>query len=335
MTRIDHLNLRSFDLNLLLAFDALMQERSVTRAAACLRIKQPAMSHALATLRVLLGDELFIRVGYQMEPTLRARELQMPIRELLDATQKLLLANPSFDPAVDERTFRIGLSIQSEPLLVSELFADLALSAPRVKLLLSQTSRERAYDALDAEQIDFAIGYLPGGSGWHHRQGMFDLGVVCCFHPSLLPYQVPVRLDQYKASRHALISAKSNLLGYLEDALTEAGVEIEPVLAAPNFLTLFATVARAPLMATVPAIIARHYAPMFGLVASPLPFAFPSFPVELIWHARSQGDSAHAWLRGKIEQSAAAMIPADMIQPGSSGAAAGVAARGRRRRDRT
>lgn len=313
MARIDHLNLKSFDLNLLLAFDALMQERSVTRAAACLHIKQPAMSHALATLRVLLGDELFVRVGYQMEPTLRARELQAPIRELLGATQKLLLANPSFDPAVDERTFRIGISIQSEALLVSELIADLALSAPRVKLLLSQTSRERAYDALDAEQIDFAIGYLPGGSGWHRRTELYDLGVVCCFHPSQLPYQVPVRLDQYKTSRHALISAKSSLLGYLEDALEEAGVEIEPVLAAPNFLTLLTTVARAPLMATVPAIIAKHYAPLFGLATSPLPFRFRSFPVEIIWHARSEEDSAHVWLRRRIEQSAAAIIAPDIV----------------------
>ncbi|WP_084545570.1 LysR family transcriptional regulator [Cupriavidus malaysiensis] len=313
MTRIDHLNLKSFDLNLLLAFDALMQERSVTRAAACLRIKQPAMSHALATLRVLLGDELFVRVGYQMEPTLRARELQAPIRALLDATQKLLLANASFDPAADERTFRIGLSIQSESLLVSELFADLALSAPRVKLLLSQTNRERAYDALDAEQIDFAIGYLPGGSGWHRRTELFDLGVVCCFHPALLPYQAPIRPDQYLASRHALISAKNSMLGYLEDALHEAGVKIEPVLAAPNFLTLLSTVARAPLVATVPAIIARHYAPLFGLVASALPFPFPSFPVELIWHARSQEDRAHMWLRDRIEQSAAAIVPADRV----------------------
>ena len=153
MSRIDHFNLRSFDLNLLLAFDALMQERSVTRAAACLRIKQPAMSHALSTLRLLMDDELFVRVGYHMEPTLMARELHAPVRELLEASQRLLLSRRSFDPATDEHTFRIGISIQSESLLVSELFADLAVSAPRVKLLLSPTSRERAFDALDAEQL--------------------------------------------------------------------------------------------------------------------------------------------------------------------------------------
>jgi DNA-binding transcriptional LysR family regulator len=307
MTRIDHFNLRSFDLNLMLAFDALMQERSVTRAAACLHIRQPAMSHALSTLRLLLEDELFIRVGYQMEPTLKARELHGPIRELLSASQKLLLSRSNFDPATDERTFKIGLSIQSESQLVSELFADIAISAPGVKLLLSPTSKEQVYDALDGERIDLAIGYLPGGSGWHHRTQLFDLGAVCCFHPALLPFKSPIQLDQYQASRHAMISAKESLYGYMEEAIHDAGVAITPVLAAPSFLTLFATVTRAPLLTTVPSIVARRYAPMFGLETSPLPFAFPSFPVELIWHARSQEDGASQWLRDRVQACVKAM----------------------------
>ncbi|GAB2475808.1 LysR family transcriptional regulator [Comamonas humi] len=310
MSRIDHFNLRSFDLNLMLAFDALMQERSVTRAAACLRIQQPAMSHALATLRLLLSDELFVRVGYRMEPTLKARALHEPVRRLLHDSQQLLLSRPDFDPATDERTFRIALSIQSESQLVSELFADLAVSAPRVKLLLSRTSREHAYEALDAERIDAAIGYLPGGSGWHHRTQLFDLGVLCCFHPQLLPFEPPLSLEQYQSARHAMLSAKDSLYGYMEDAIHAAGVAIDPVLAAPSFLTLFATVARAPLVTTVPSLVAWRYAALFGLQSSPLPFRFPSFPVELIWHGRSHGDGAHQWLRGRIEASARAMIAA-------------------------
>lgn len=308
MSRIDHFNLRSFDLNLMLAFDALMQERSVTRAAACLRVRQPAMSHALATLRLLLADELFIRVGHQMAPTAKALALHGPVRELLAASQKLLLSPSTFDPAVDARTFRIGLSIQSESQLISELFADIAVSAPGVKLLLSSTSKEQVYDALDEERIDLAIGYLPGGSGWHQRTQLFDLGTVCCFHPGLLPFAPPISLDDYQASRHAMISAKDSLYGYMEDAIRAAGITVQPVLAAPNFLTLFATVTRAPLLTTVPSIVAKRYAPMFGLQTSPLPFAFPSFPVALIWHARSQEDGASQWLRERIQTSVNAMV---------------------------
>ena len=115
-----------------------------------------------------------------------------------------------------------------------------------------------------------------------------------------------------------MISAKDSLYGYLEDALEAAGVAINPVLAASNFLTLFATVARAPLLTTVPAIVARHYAPLFGLAISPLPFAFPSFPVELVWHARSHEDSAHRWLRQRLERSAQAIVPADMVRTPSA-----------------
>lgn len=308
MGRIDHLNLRSFDLNLLLAFDALVQERSVTRAAACLGIKQPAMSHALSTLRMLLGDEILVRVGHRMEPTLKARELHAPLRLLLEDSQKLLLSGRRFDPAVDERTFRIGLSIQAESLLIAELFADLAHSAPRVKLLISATSRERAHGALDSEQIDLAIGFLPEGNACHRRSPLFDFGVVCCFDPKQLGFEAPIHLSQYQAGRHALLSAKNNLYGYIEDALNEAGIETHPVLAAPHFLTLLAAAARAPLIATIPALVAERYAPLFGLAISPLPFDFPSFPIVLAWHARSHDDAAHQWLRNRIEQSARAVV---------------------------
>jgi LysR family transcriptional regulator, mexEF-oprN operon transcriptional activator len=106
MDTIDHFNLRSFDLNLLVAFDALMEEGNVTRAARRLKIQQPAMSHNLSTLRVLFQDELFVRVGQTMRPTARANKLAGPIRNALNQAQAALASADVFDPATENRVFR-------------------------------------------------------------------------------------------------------------------------------------------------------------------------------------------------------------------------------------
>src|SRR3974390_1947397 len=96
MKNINHFNLRSFDLNLLIAFDALMKDRSVTKAAARLKVQQPALSHHLSALRVLLDDELFIRVGNDMQPTAKAEALADGVAQILAGAQALILAQDTF-----------------------------------------------------------------------------------------------------------------------------------------------------------------------------------------------------------------------------------------------
>ncbi|WP_039906505.1 LysR family transcriptional regulator, partial [Acetobacter tropicalis] len=110
MKPIDHFNLRSFDLNLLIAFDALVSERSVTKAARRLRIQQPAMSHALATLRHLLADDILVRTGAIMQPTAKAAAMAPQIHTLLRQTQGILTAEDQFDPRTEQRIFRFGFS---------------------------------------------------------------------------------------------------------------------------------------------------------------------------------------------------------------------------------
>src|SRR5689334_21702964 len=117
MQPIDHFNLWSFDLNLLMAFDALMRERSVTRADTRLKIQQSAMSHNLGTLRVLMDDELFIRVGQVMKPTPRAVALAAPIGRILEQAQHAITTRETFRPEEEERTFSIGFSSELEVLL--------------------------------------------------------------------------------------------------------------------------------------------------------------------------------------------------------------------------
>src|SRR4029079_13537643 len=136
MTSIDHANLSRLDLNLLVAFDALLTERSVTRAAARLGLGQSAMSHNLGRLRTLFGDELLTRGAEGMRPTPRALALADPVRVTLAQIQAAVLQREAFDPATADRPFRIGLADSIEVALIPGLMARLRGAAPDVALRL-------------------------------------------------------------------------------------------------------------------------------------------------------------------------------------------------------
>ena len=302
MAPIDHFNLRSFDLNLLLAFDALCVERSVTKAAARLRVQQPAMSHALSTLRMLLQDELFVRTGQRMDPTPRARSLAGPIRDLLEGVQRTLFTEAPFEPATAERTFRLGLSDQLEAVLVPGLLARLRAEAPGVRLLARATDRQRVYAMLDEGAIDLAIGYFQPAGPWQRSLELYLETHLALLNPRLLPLPIPLGLDAYLGADHAMVSSRDRLAGYMEEAFAEAGVAPRVVLASPHFLTLAFAAARAPVIATLPSRIAERCAASLGLAASPLPFELAGFPVALLWHGRDDRDTGLAWLRAMIER---------------------------------
>lgn len=309
MAVIDHFNLRSFDLNHLLAFDALMQERSVTRAASRLKVGQPAMSHALANLRLLLADDLLVRVGQAMQPTPRAEALAGRVRALLSKTQDVLFATDDFDPALSAREFRIGLSNEMELLLLPALLARLCRDAPGVRLMAKVASRDTLPAMLDEGTIDLAVGCLSEGPSWHRQTVLYEETHLCCFNPGLLAIETPVNLQDYLTLPHALMSLKDNLLGCLEDALARAGAKVNAVVSAPHLIALVASVADAPLLATLPSRIVRRYAPQFGLTVSPIPLDLQSFPVRAVWHARSDRDQGTRWMVGIVEAWATLMKP--------------------------
>lgn len=300
MTAVDHFNLRSFDLNLLLAFDALMQELSVTRAAERLRIQQPAMSHALRTLRTLLQDPLFVRIGSGMVPTARASELADRVRRILQDTQDALLRRPDFDPARAQAALRIGINLQLEMSVLPPLVAELRQVAPNVSVVTSPISRHTAFRLLDEGGLDLLLGFLPGGASWHERERLFDESHACCFNRASTGLEVPISLADYKAAAHGFISTQDNPAGYLAEALARRRIRPRVAVSSPNFITLAAAALAAPIVVTMATRIARQCAPMLGLATSPLPFSLAPLPIDMIWHARSQGDPLHAWFRDRV-----------------------------------
>ncbi|MDS7594031.1 LysR family transcriptional regulator [Agrobacterium tumefaciens] len=302
MQVIDHFNLRSFDLNLLIAFDAMMEEMSVTRAAQRLKIQQPAMSHNIATLRTLFQDELFIRVGQVMKPTARALNLSGPVRQALRQAQAAVLMADEFNPATEQRTFRLGLSSEVELLLLPDLTARLRNIAPGIRILARGGDAQEVESMLDAGVIDLSVGcsYLPDSR--HHSEPLYQSSLLCCFNPQLMNLSSPVSRNDYMAAQHAVISQTDSLHGCVKDALEHAGADLEVVAAAPDFMSILATARSSAVIATVSSRIALRYGPLLGLEVSPVPLALSFPPVAMVWPLHMHTDLGCAWLRQQIRE---------------------------------
>jgi DNA-binding transcriptional LysR family regulator len=306
---IDTVNLSRIDLNLLVHFDALLTERSVTRAAARVGIGQSAMSHNLARLRDLFGDELLTRGPDGLRLTPRAAALVEAVRATLTHIQALVSRDQSFDPATTARTFRFGLPDSMEVLIMPALLAHLREVAPGIQLRLSNFDFSRLLDELDADELDLAIGYdaFPQGQVHHKRRLLFTETYLCIFNAETTGIAPPISIDDYVRLPHVVTSLKPgrSVRGVVDEALEKRGLQRTIALTTPRFLTVPSLLLRAPVIASMHGRLARLFAADLGLSISPPPVALPEVAVSLLWHASYDRDPAHQWLRHLIVRLAA------------------------------
>ncbi len=300
---IDHTTLARLDLNLLVAFDALLTERSVTRAAQRVGLGQSAMSHNLARLRDLFGDELLTRTPDGMQPTPRAAALTEKLRQALSQIEALVSRRADFDPQTAEQTFRIGLPDSMEVLLMPALLAHLRASAPGIKLRFQAIGDpSHILDDLDADRLDIAIGVgpLPEGRTHHKRRRLLTAKFLCMYNADLVQVATPISLDDYVRLPHVLTSIRQGERGVVDDALAKLGLSRSIAVITPRFLAVPFLVRGAPVITTMHAQLARLFATSLGLSLSPPPVDLPDLPLSLLWHASYDHDPAHLWLRQTI-----------------------------------
>ncbi|WP_420966602.1 LysR family transcriptional regulator [Bradyrhizobium sp. B120] len=303
---IDTVNLGRIDLNLLVHLNALLTERSVTRAASSVGIGQSAMSHNLARLRELFDDELLTRAADGMRLTPRAMTLVDPVRTALAQVETVLLRDQSFDPATAVRTFRLGLSDSMEILIVPRLLARMREIAPGIYLRLYNVDTSRLLDDLDADEVDLALSYGPIQQGQlHHKQRvLFTESFLCMFNAEKTGITPPISLEDYVRLPHVLTSLRPGrtVRGFVDEALEELGLQRSVALTTPRFLTVPYLVAQAPVIVTMGARLARRFAADLGLSLSPPPVKVKDVTVSLLWHASYHHDPAHVWLRDQLVQ---------------------------------
>ena len=305
---IDHANLGRFDLNLLVALDALLTERNVTRAAARVGLGQSAMSHNLARLRTVFGDELLTRGPEGMRATPRALALVDPVRIALAQIEAMVARDDSFDPRTAERLFRIGLPESVEVLIGPALLAHLCEQAPGIRLRLYSTDRLQIFDELDADHLDLAVGVrraYPEGKTHHKRRLLATDSYLCMFNAARVGLTPPISLEDYVRLPHVLTSLRQGERGVVDEALAKLGLERTVALTTPRFVVVPFLVAGAPVVTTMHAKLARFFAATLGLILSPAPVELPDVSISLLWHASYDHDPAHLWLRRTIELVAA------------------------------
>jgi len=303
---IDAINFARIDLNLLVHLDALLRNRSVTRAAAQVGIGQSAMSHNLARLRELFSDELLTRGPEGMRLTPRATALLEPVKNMLAQVEALVSREQAFDPATAERTFRFGLPDSMEILIMPALLARMREVAPGIRLRLYNIDPSRLLDDLDADVMDLAIFYEPlqEGQVHHKRRKLFTETFLCLFNAEKTGITPPISLDDYVRLPHVLTSMAPgrSARGFVDDALEKRGLRRTVALTTQRFLTVPSLVSHAPVIVTMGSRLARRFSAELGLNVSPPPVDLDEVTVSLLWHASYDHDPAHAWLRNQLAE---------------------------------
>lgn len=290
-------NLDNLDLNLLRVFDAVLRDRSVTLAGERIGLSQPAMSNALARLRKLFGDPLFVRTPRGMHPTPYAQRLADPVRQALDLLELTLRARTVFEPATADRIFRLHMSDIGEMVFLPPLLERLKDDAPHARIEVVQHPLAGIRDALAAGELDFAVGFMPElGAGIAQRR-LFRDRYVCIVRAGHPRVGRSLSAAQFRAAQHVLIASSGTGHQVVEQMLAENGLLDAVALRVPHFMVVPMILERTDLVCTVPWQLAHAFARLGRFRALELPVPMPSFDVKLLWHERHEQDPGNRWLR--------------------------------------
>ena len=298
------MNLKQFDLNLLILFHKLYVTGSVSQAADEMCISQSAFSHALARLRKSLNDPLFIRENNYMQPTERAHLLAQHIEKALPLIEQGLSSVTPFEPLTSEKTFRIAATDFSEFCLLPKLTKHFAAVAPKVKLQVLPASPLPVKQQLSQGDLDFVLGFQHQDSemeGVRHLTWLSDEYVtVTCKHNMHVQHQIT--LEQFLARKHILISPWGENSGVVDHVLAsldlarEIGYQQASVLVAPYL------VPNSEYVLTMPKRIATLVADKLQLQVLKPPIHIPNYHLQLYWHVSKSNNAAINWFIGEVEK---------------------------------
>lgn len=304
-----------YDLNLLPVFMALMEERSVTRAAVRLGITQPALSNALNRLRDTLRDPLFIRERYGIKPTQFAEEIAPVILETLARLDEVIIGRQHFDPATSTRQFNIAPNSFVEIVLMPRIIAKLRQQAPGVKVSLTPYGNDLTETGVISGTTDMALGRIIDPPDNLIVQHLMDDGLACVVradHPDIAD---SLSREQYEQLRHVNVLPPGRMRVGLFQALERQGLRRDLAISVTHFLAVPEIIAVTDYCATLPRLICRQIAKDPRLKIVPSPVDLGSFPVEIAWHVRYRQDPAHQWLRQLLVETAAELT-GETTEPG-------------------
>ncbi|MNG61115.1 HTH-type transcriptional regulator LeuO [compost metagenome] len=295
------MNLKNVDLNLLVVFDAIFRQRSVGLAGQMLGISQPAVSHALARLRQLFDDPMFVRINNEMRPTDRASELMPSVERVLSMIRDDVLQPVGFDPAANRRTLTLCMPDIGEQYFLPPLINHLAQVAPGMAVVSHELAPAQLEEALESGRVDLAIGYFPDlRRAVFYQQRLFYSGFCCAVRQGHPQIGKTLSLPQFLQAEHVTARLRIRSQEIAEQAMREQGIVRNVKLQTSHFLSLTQIIAQTDLLATVTYEAAQLLQAAGKVHIYPVPFPIPQFPVMQYWHERAHHDRGNQWLRGEI-----------------------------------
>lgn len=295
MTDRSEVRLRRLDATVLLVFLGLMRRRKATSVAAELGLTQSAVSQALKRLRDVFADELFLRRPHGLEPTAFAISIEHRIAAAVENLKQSLEDQAPFDPATATGVFRIAALDAQLSTLLPPLIGILREHAPNLRIIAHAAKRTEALERLAAGEIDLAIGYHWELSDSFIAELLYRESYLVAGPPDIIRAGSELTLSRYLELPHILVSPSGDLHGIVDAVLAREGRGRTIVAAVPLFLPALA-VAGTGFIVTVPARLAREFAPAFGLELATPPLEIRGFDVRAVRHRRDAANLLHSWI---------------------------------------
>lgn len=300
------MNFRQLDLNLLRVLCAIYRFGSVTEAGRHLALSQPATSNALARLRSIFEDELFVRSPNGLHPTRKAQRIVPPLIEQLHVLENTVTSAEEFDPTSSQAHWRLSLSDLGEMMFLAPLAQELRTRSPGSHLSNLSVASNQVNVALDSHEIDLAIGILESSRPSIASELLFQENFVAITARQWRParWRVGARLSksQLAGASLAVASPAATYHGSVDLMLAELQLRERVVLRARHYGALPELVTRTDLMAIVPLMYANSLAPRYDVRIWELPEHGSRYDVSMLWQQSASPDLAHSWLRGVVRK---------------------------------
>lgn len=300
MTCINRIDLHQVDLNLLVVFQALMQEGSVTRAGYKLSLSQSAVSAALGRLRKLFDDPLFERTRSGMTPTPKALSLSVSLGPSLSTIASVILEDVEFEPWQSERTFHIAMSDDIEMLFGPWVAKQKLDHNWKVNFAIHQTNSHLWEQTIDDQNIDIVLTTNPAQRGASvQSEPLFSGDYRCVYNPRLLNLSSPITDREFIETRHLRVSYDLQR-GWVDDVMAAMGFKRNTLCTISHFSGMGTILMDLPVIATVPEHVAARTADLLGLALSPVPIQMPRFTISALWRTEVDGLLENVWVRNLL-----------------------------------
>jgi DNA-binding transcriptional LysR family regulator len=297
-------DLARMDLNLLFVFEAVMQERSVTRAAQRLNVSQSTISHALNRLRLILKDELFIRGSGEMRPTPRAIALSTAVIPTL-AHIRAALAPTDFNPAKAVHTFQIAMTDYAATLHLNQLVQTVRARAPNVDLRIKLNVMQNVWSLLDKQEADLVVGMIDQPPDRFATELLYEDGVVVVMSPKNPLGKKPLTLETYAAAKHVYIPVDGIMpthTGRIDRVLELKGLVRRHVLTVSQFALAPPIIFDTDYVMCIPRRVGEMCSDLYKLKVVTCPVELPLQPTRIVWHPQLGNDAANRWMIGIIHE---------------------------------